>query len=520
MQDYVMVDAVAAAPTAAAAAPAMSISCSAEKPALASSEAHTTLAMISLAASAHEPVTRLPLEVVAVVDRSGSMSGEKMQTMKQTLTFLVSKGLQNGDSLAIVSFDDTVETRLELTTMDGTGKAKALKAIGQLHPGRTTNLSGGLLQGIDLLQRAPAPGGGSTRAVLLFTDGIANVGIRDGPGIVAAAHGAMAGAASSAPMTLFTFGFGSDHNEDMLRALADTSNGLYYFLDRAETIPQAFADCLGGLVAVVAQNTTLRLEPAPGVAIPHVHSAYKQTPVPQPGMAPQPATAPQPPPQPVPQRAPQPAEAAAAAAAAGGAIELSLGDVYAEEEKDLVLQLSLPALAAPLAEGEGEAGEGGGAVCLKATLRYYSVPASRFETSEATLTIQRPAATPAQQPLNEKLEEQRVRVNVAEAMQQAAEWADGGRLEEGRALLQKCRLASLASAASASPACEALVADLRRVETGYEDAAQYRQWGGKMSKMSAMSHAQQRSTHATGGMYENASKRSSKKLWGFSSSSK
>jgi len=297
----------------------MSLSCSAEK-ALSSTDTHTTLAMVSLVAPVHMPVARLPLEIVAVVDRSGSMSGPKMANMKQTLQFLVNKGMQSGDSLAIVAFDDTVDTRLSLTIMDGSGKSEALDAIKKIHPGRTTNLSGGLLQGIDLLQRAPAPSGGSTRAVLLFTDGIANNGITDNAGILEAARGAMTDTA----MPLFMFGFGADHNEDMLRSLAGATNGLYYYLEKEETIPEAFADCLGGLVAVVAQNATLVLTPMPGVTISHVHASYKQT------------------------------------QGGNSAIELSLGDVYAEEEKDIVLQLSLPALPAPADNG---------APALVATLR-------------------------------------------------------------------------------------------------------------------------------------------------------
>ena len=127
-------------------------------------EAHRRqLAMISLAASAHEPKARLPLEIVAVVDRSGSMRGDKIAVMKETLSFLVSKGLQSGDSLAIVSFDDTVEIRLPLSTMDAGGKSRAIKADERAQPGRTTNLSGGLPKGSTcckarLCQSAAAPG--------------------------------------------------------------------------------------------------------------------------------------------------------------------------------------------------------------------------------------------------------------------------------------------------------------------------------------------------------------------------
>ena len=496
MEDFVVVDAPATIAPA-----ALTLSVSAEKDALCAGEVHTTLAMISLAASAHEPKTRLPLEIVAVVDRSGSMRGPKIAVMKQTLTFLVSKGLQSGDSLAIVSFDDIVETRLPLSTMDAGGKSKAIDAINALQPGRTTNLSGGLLQGIDLL-RAPQPTGGSTRVVLLFTDGIANVGIVDGPGIVKAAQGAMVAVDCTAvdshaqglhrgllepvldrmvemsrpkPMTIFTFGFGSDHNEDMLRSLAGTTNGLYYYLANVEAIPLAFADCLGGLVAVVAQNVTLVLTPLPGVSVAHVHGSYIV-------------------------RSVHGSYTAQGKLGAEGVLEVSLGDVYAEEAKDLVLQLALPALTEPTEEG----------ACLLAALRYYSVPASRFVTAEARLTINRPAATPVDQPVNIKLEEQRLRVAAAEAMAQAAQLADQGRLDEGRAQLQQFRMMSLASPACASANTAALLSDLDEVVAGFEDEPVYRSMGSKMSKMSAMSHAQQRSTHATGGTYEGASKRAAK----------
>ena len=73
--------------------------------------------------------------------------------------------------------------------MDGAGRKKALDAIAQLNVGGTTNLSGGLLQGCDLLLNKPETGATATRAVLLFTDGMANAGIQDTPGILAASAG-------------------------------------------------------------------------------------------------------------------------------------------------------------------------------------------------------------------------------------------------------------------------------------------------------------------------------------------
>merc|ERR1719218_209916 len=98
-------------------------------------------------------------------------------------------------------------------------------------------------------------------------------------------------------------------------------------------------------------------------------------------------------------------------------------------------------------------------------------------------------------------------------MAQAAKMADDGRLEEGRAALEKCRKMSLASPACEMSGTAAVLSDLEQVEAGYQDAVCYRSWGGNMSKMSAMSHMQQRSNHATGGAYERASKKQAKLAW-------
>ena len=244
---------------------------SAEAPSLTHKEAAASLALVSIIAPEAPDSARQPLEVVVVADRSGSMAGEKMNKMKTTLKFLVEKGLQSGDTLGLVAFDNTVDTRLPLTKMDGAGRKKALDAIAQLNVGGTTNLSGGLLQGCDLLLNKPETGATATRAVLLFTDGMANAGIQDTPGILAASAGVIAGRSCS----LFTFGFGSDHNEECLRALAESTSGLYYFIEKSEDIPTAFADCLGGLVSVVAQNATLVLEGSDAATVAKVHGSYK-----------------------------------------------------------------------------------------------------------------------------------------------------------------------------------------------------------------------------------------------------
>ena len=40
-------------------------------------------------------------------------------------------------------------------------------------------------------------------------------------------------------------------------SIADLGKGVYYYVEHAHQVPAAFADCLGGLMSVCAQNIVL-----------------------------------------------------------------------------------------------------------------------------------------------------------------------------------------------------------------------------------------------------------------------
>ena len=167
----------------------------------------------------------------------------------------------------------------------------------------------------------------------------------------------------------------------------------------------------------------------------------------------------------------------------GSKATLSLGDLYADDEKDVLLRLSLAALAAPRDAPE---------TVLEAALCYYSVGAKRFERVEAHLLLARPAAPPAGAAPNLKLDEQRNRMEAAEAIEKATALADKGDREGGEALLAEAVAKLGASASSRTPTSRGLQDDLQRLALDYQDAHTYVTSGSKRSKASALSHRQQR----------------------------
>ena len=285
--------------------------------------------------------------------------------------------------------------------------------------------------------------------------------MQDPAGIVAAIHGVAQGRST----TLFTFGLGCDHNEDLLRALAEPNNGLFYFIQKSDDIPSAFADCLGGLVSVVAQNAKLTLEPvAAAAALSKVHGAYRIDDTEE------------------------------------GRTEVYLGDVYGEDNKDVLLTLELPERTSMVMADEADA------VVLRATLRYFSVPTCQMEEISAELSIFRPEVTPTGQPVDLKLDEQKNRIKIADAMEAATAAADEGRLEAGRELLTQASAFVGISPSLSSPFTKALLSDAKRVLDGFTDGDTYHNYGARLGKGGASSHYQQRSTHDIGGSYRSSGK--------------
>merc|ERR1719408_446941 len=115
----------------------------------------------------------------------------------------------------------------------------------------------------------PAP----VSTLQLLTDGLANEGVRDTTELTKIMSGMMGEAAG---YSVYTFGYGESHNEDMLKAISEVGNGLYFFIENNEVISESFADALGGLLTTFAQNIEIKLQAAmDGYRIVKVRSKKK-----------------------------------------------------------------------------------------------------------------------------------------------------------------------------------------------------------------------------------------------------
>jgi Ca-activated chloride channel family protein len=210
-----------------------------------------------------------PLNLAIVLDRSGSMEGEKLAYAKAAAKQAVAL-LGERDRLSVVSFADEVET---VATGAGPSDHDVLmRAIEQLSADGSTALHGGWARGVSLLQGGPREVGAVSR-VLLVSDGQANRGERR-PEVIA--HQARRESAEGVATS--TLGVGRDFNEDLLEAMARAGDGEYHFVETPAQLPAIFEAELRSMTRTLGRRCSLSLLSGPGVRIADVLNDLERNP--------------------------------------------------------------------------------------------------------------------------------------------------------------------------------------------------------------------------------------------------
>ncbi len=194
---------------------------------------------LTIQADKISPLTSLPgqnVDMVIVLDRSGSMRGKKLQDAKQALLSLINS-LRAQDRFALVTYSDNARIHSNLLPMTHYNRQMIISAINQTYAAGGTNLGAGLQQGLNLLANAPYHSNlykpANPGKLILISDGLANKGITS-----LFALGNMASVAVEENFTISTIGVGLEFNEQLMSYIADQGAGNYYYLEN----PNAFAE--------------------------------------------------------------------------------------------------------------------------------------------------------------------------------------------------------------------------------------------------------------------------------------
>ncbi|WP_339132994.1 MAG: VWA domain-containing protein [Candidatus Electrothrix sp. GW3-4] len=204
---------------------------------------------------------RLPLNLALVIDTSGSMRDEnKLVSVKQAAIALVNR-LQPEDRLAIISYN--TEAKVVLPSSPVRMEQEARWLIQSLRADGGTNLGAGLIEGYHQLREFASPR--TINRVLLLSDGKANVGITS-----SAELSRMVLQEADAGTSLSTFGVGLDFNEDLMAALSESGRGMYYFIDRPESMKTILAREFNSVERLVVADIQVTITLAPDLRIEQV----------------------------------------------------------------------------------------------------------------------------------------------------------------------------------------------------------------------------------------------------------
>jgi Ca-activated chloride channel family protein len=211
------------------------------------------------APQAAQRVERISLNLGLVIDRSGSMLGEKLAYVKEAANHVLDL-LTERDRVTIIAYDDTIRCVSESVPVTSLIRQELKNSVNSLQAGNMTNLSDGWLQGCQNV--AAVLKEGQLNRVLLLTDGLANVGITDLEEL-----GHHASQLHSRGVSTSTFGVGEGFNEYLLEQMANQGGGNFYFIEHPQTIPQIFMRELKELAAVTARDVQITVEVPPQVNI-------------------------------------------------------------------------------------------------------------------------------------------------------------------------------------------------------------------------------------------------------------
>jgi Ca-activated chloride channel family protein len=193
---------------------------------------------------------RRPVNVALVLDRSGSMDGERKFGLAREAVEQSLRLLRPEDRFTLVVYDTEVDVLAPAVAATPEAKRLALSRLHDVGPRGGTDLHAGWTTAAAQIG-AGLRDDAVTRALLL-TDGLANHGVTE--------HRALVEKASELRrfgIATTMFGVGADFDERLLRDIAHEGGGNFYFIETPAQIPDLLTSELGEALEVVARDAVL-----------------------------------------------------------------------------------------------------------------------------------------------------------------------------------------------------------------------------------------------------------------------
>lgn len=208
---------------------------------------------------------RPPKTVIFVVDRSGSMSGKKIEQAKSALKFVLDN-LREGDLFNIVAYDNAVESfRPELQKYDEPTRKAAIGFVEGIYAGGSTNIDGALSTALAQLKDNSRP-----NYVIFLTDGIPTAGETNEGKLVT-----LTKSRNQINARLISFGVGYDVNSRLLDRISRANRGQIEYVRPDENIEASVGRLYSKISSPVMTDVAIKIEqdelkPEDGAAVNRV----------------------------------------------------------------------------------------------------------------------------------------------------------------------------------------------------------------------------------------------------------
>lgn len=195
---------------------------------------------------------RPPVNLVFLVDVSGSMQApDKLPLLKASLRLLLSK-LDEDDQISIVTYAGSAGTALEPTK--ASERSKILAALDNLEAGGSTAGAAGIQAAYALANQSKQDG--SVNRVILATDGDFNVGVSSDEELKQ-----LISKKRNEGVFLSVLGFGSgNYNDSLMQVLAQNGNGTAAYIDSLAEARKALVAEAGSALVPVAKDVKIQIE--------------------------------------------------------------------------------------------------------------------------------------------------------------------------------------------------------------------------------------------------------------------
>lgn len=186
------------------------------------------------------------IDLVCVIDISGSMQGQRIKYVKQTLLELMNF-IEGNNRMALVLFDNKCEIKMNFKRIVPENIERIQEIIESIKTRGSTNITGAVKMAQELLGQRKTSN--SVGTIFLLSDGKHNCGKLSNSLLFDDDM-----TRTKAEYTLSTFGYGDDHDAVVLQSMSEEKGGSYYFVEDIITVDECFVDCLGSISSSLGKN--------------------------------------------------------------------------------------------------------------------------------------------------------------------------------------------------------------------------------------------------------------------------